>query len=83
MELCASYFVQKVSDAVTARVQSDAKIINIVIKISTKLTNKRVSSIRHMLVCAYSDDSNQSAHPHRQIRVLVFSMKKSWILGYP
>ena len=33
--VCASYFVQKVSDVVTARVQSDAKITYIVIKIST------------------------------------------------
>ena len=31
-----------------------------------------VSSIRYKLECAYSDDSNQSAHPHSLIRVLVF-----------
>ena len=34
-----------------------------------------VSSIRYKLAFAYSEDSNQSAHPHSLIRVLVLRMK--------
>ena len=35
--------------------------------------------------CAYSKDSNQSAHyhTHNLIRVLVLRLKKGWALGYP
>ena len=32
-----------------------------------------VASIWYKLACAYNEDSNQSAHPHNLIRVLVFS----------
>ena len=35
-----------------------------------------VSSIRYMLTCAYSDDSDQSVHPLSKIRVVVFRLKK-------
>ena len=41
------------------------------------------SSIRYKLACACRADSNQSAHPHSLIRVLVFYLKKRWTLGYP
>ena len=41
-----------------------------------------VCSIRYMLACAYSKDSNQSAHLHSLIRVLVFSLNKRSTLGY-
>ena len=34
-----------------------------------------VSSIRYKLAHAYSEDSNQSAHPSSLIRVVVFSLK--------
>ena len=42
-----------------------------------------VSCIRYKLACAYSEDSYQSEHLHSLIRVLVFCLKKRWILGYP
>ena len=35
-----------------------------------------VSSIMYKLACAYREDSNQSAHPHSLIRVLVYRLKK-------
>ena len=44
---------------------------------------KPVSSIRYKLSCTYSEDSNQSAHKHGLIRVLVFPLEKHWTLGYP
>ena len=40
-----------------------------------------------MIICAATcvpnEDSNQSAHPHSQIRDFVFRMRKICILGYP
>ena len=41
-----------------------------------------VSSIGKKLACAYSEDTNQSAHPHSLIRVLVSRLMKRWKPGY-
>ena len=50
--------------------------------IGTRLMKiERVTSIIYKLACAYSEDSNQSAHPHSLIRVLVFRLKKRWTLA--
>ena len=35
-----------------------------------------VSGISYELVCAFSEDSNKSAHPYSLIRALVFHLKK-------
>ena len=45
--------------------------------------NEPVSNTRYKLAGAYSDDSNQSAHAHSLIRVLVFRLKICSVLGYP
>ena len=37
--------------------------------------NESIPGIRYKLKCAYSEYSNQSAHPHSLIRVLVFRLK--------
>ena len=42
-----------------------------------------VSKIMYNLCCAYSVESYKSANPHSLIRVLVFCLKRRWILGYP
>ena len=42
-----------------------------------------VSSIRYQLTSAHSEDSNQSAHIHSLIRVIVFCLKKHWTFDYP
>ena len=46
------------------------------------LIKKSVSSIRYMLTCTYSENSNQPAYPHSLIKVSVFRWMKGWALGY-
>ena len=45
------------------------------------LTQSRYPSYK--LACAFSEDSNQTAHSCKLIRVFVFRQKKHWILSYP
>ena len=42
------------------------------------LLSEQVSSIRYKLACAYSKDSNQSAHQLSLIRVFAVDMKNHW-----
>ena len=53
------------------------------VRVMTSLIYEPVSSIRYTLACAYSEDSNQSSHPHSLIRVLVFHLKKRRTHSYP
>ena len=39
------------------------------------MQSEHVFSIRYKFACGYSQDTNQSVHPHSLIRVIVFHLK--------
>ena len=57
---------------------------NIVIQLCAPCTAKFAGDKhRAQVACAYSKDSDQYAHLHCLVRVVVFGLKKRWALGYP
>ena len=74
--ICLNWWVRKYSQFY-AKLICSSKPMTIVMKIQAiNLTiSELVSSIRYWLACAYSEDSNQSAHLHSLIRILVFCLR--------